>query len=255
MAKKKNTKRGKKVPSQKKESPKGGKGTSQKKKSGKKGTSEKKRSEMKVIEESDLKTISKQLARIERNLDDLQSKVGELKDTSKTNVKRTNSLEKRLDTRVKREEMMMTALGFNSRTKKGGRGTLNDINLSILKVEEYLLNTGNRIDNILSAVKNHREFLVKLNKRVYKVDTKERIRMELDVMGNRLSIMMLNGFDFDKSLIRDIDRVKKMMEKKDMEIRKLKTRMDRLDRKFEDEMERFDFASVYNKKKDIPGYR
>ena len=60
--------------------------------------------------------------------------------------------------------------------------------------------------------------------------------------------------DFDKSLLRDIERLKKAMGKKDAKVSNLNKRMERLDRKFEDELERFDFKSVYSKKKDIPGY-
>lgn len=213
-----------------------------------------KKTQAAISVEPDLKEIIKQLDKIERSLNKVGSKLDELKGTNKDNVKRLNSLENKLETRIKREEMMMTTLGYHSRSKKGDKSMLDELGRAVLKSEEYLLHTGKRIDNILSAVKNHREYLVKLNKRVYKADAREKIQLELDIMSNTLSIMIIKGFDFDKSLLKDIERVKDMMDKKDSEVTKIKKRMDRLDKKFEEELERFDFKSIYEKKKDIPGY-
>jgi hypothetical protein len=74
-------------------------------------------------------------------------------------------------------------------------------------------------------------------------------------MNNTLSIMALSGFDINKTLFNDVKKLRQMMEKKDVELSKLKKRLERLERKFEDEMERFDFESIFQKSEDIPGYR
>lgn len=205
--------------------------------------------------EPDLKMLAGQLAKLEGKLEKVEAELKGQKAENRDMKKKLAAAEKKLDTRIKREEVLMAALKITSRTKKGDPGkVLAELNSGLLKTEEYLLHTGKRIDNILNAVKNHREYLVKLNARVNKIGVKEKIEMELDIMSNTLSIMSLNGFDFDKSLFKDIERARKAMEKKDADIGKLKKRMARLDNKFEEEMERFDFSSVYSKKKDIPGY-
>ncbi len=205
-------------------------------------------------ENIDLRAISRQLASLDRNLEKLGQNVKDLKDESRANNKRLKSLEAKLETRIKREDLIMDTLGLNSRSKKGGKSKIRELNSSLIKSQEYLLNTGNRIDNILSAIKNHREFLVKLNRRVYKVNAKEIIELQIDVISNSLTVMMLTGFDFDKSLLRDVDKLKKMLEAKEFELAKVKKKMNSLDKKFEEELERFDFKSIYEKKQDIPGY-
>ena len=39
------------------------------------------------------------------------------------------------------------------------------------------------------------------------------------------------------------------------ELGKIKKKMNSLDKKYEEELERFDFKSIYDKKQDLPGYR
>ena len=198
-------------------------------------------------EDIDLRTISRQMTRMEKKMELQENQIKELKVTNRESKKKISGLETKLETRIKREDLIMGTLGLNSRSQKGGKSEIRELNSSILTVEQYLLNTGNRIDNILSAIKNHREFLVKLNKRVYKVNTKEIIELQVDIISNSLTIMMLTGFDFDKSLLRDVDKLKKMMEAKEFELGKVKKKMTSLDKKFEEELERFDFKSIYEK--------
>ncbi len=204
--------------------------------------------------EPTLKSLSNQLNRMEKKIVKQEDTIKTLKESNREANKKISSMEKKLDTRIKREEVIMDALSLNSRSKKGSKGVVGEFNSSILKVEEYLLNTGNRIDNILSAVKNHREYLVKLNKRVYKEHSREMIEIRVDIISNSLTLMMVNGFDFDKSLIKDVEKLKKMMEKKDSELSKIRKKMNTLDKKYEEELERFDFKSIYEKKQDLPGY-
>jgi len=205
-------------------------------------------------EDIDLRTISRQLTALDKSLEKLGQNVKDMKDENRANNKRLKSLETKLETRIKREDLIMDTLGLNSRSKKGGKSEIGELNSSLIKSQEYLLNTGNRIDNILSAIKNHREFLVKLNRRVYKTNAREIIELQVDIISNSLTVMMLTGFDFDKSLLRDVDKLKKMMEIKEFELGKVKKKMTSLDKKFEEELERFDFKSIYEKKENIPGY-
>ncbi|MCK4757218.1 MAG: hypothetical protein KAS67_02075 [Thermoplasmata archaeon] len=245
-------------PKAKKESPVKAKKTSQtkliKEAEPKKSSAKKTASASTEKPEPTLKSLSTQMARMEKRIAKQEETIKTLKETNREAGKKISGLEKKLETRIKREEVMMEALGLNSRSKKGSMGVLGDFNSSLLKVEEYLLNTGDRIDNILSAVKNHREFLVKLNKRVYKVNTRDMLELQLDIISNTLSIMVLSGFGFDKSLLKDVEKLRKMMDKKDSEIAKIKKKMNSLEKKFDEELERFDFGSIYEKKTDIAGY-
>jgi hypothetical protein len=215
----------------------------------------KKPQQTKEKEQKGNKEIMKILNKIEKENSIMKEELKTLKAKAKEQAKQVNSLVGRLETRVKREEVLMKALRLTSRSKKGEVGVIEDLNSSILKAEKYMLHMGKRIDNVLAAIKNHREYLIKLNKKVHKEDAKKNIEMEVDIINNTLSVMALSGFDINKALFSDVKRIRKMMEKKDVELPKLRKRKERLERKFEDEMERFDYESIHQKSKDIPGYR
>jgi len=178
-----------------------------------------------------------------------------MKKGSKAQAKRLAALEKKMDTRAKREEILMAALGLKPQAKKGELGAIGNLHSSVLKVDETILSMGKRMENMLSALKNHREYLIRLNKKVYKVEPVKRIEMEIEIMSNTLSIMALSGFDINKSLFGEMKRVNKMLEKEDADLSKIHKRMATVKRKFDEEMERFDFESIFRKSDNIPGYR
>ncbi|MFQ5883663.1 MAG: hypothetical protein ACE5IO_01020 [Thermoplasmata archaeon] len=191
--------------------------------------------------------IEKSVKKVEETLAKLSNKVGEQK-------KETKKLGSKMETRVKRESVVMEAMGMSSRTKKGDKAILGELNDSIIKLEEYLLRTSERIDNILNALKSHREFLVKMNKRVYKVGMRERIGMELDIMKNTLTIMAIGGVKLDDSLLHDIRELRAASNNPKVSSTDLKKRKGELDKKFGDELGRYDLEKIWKKKKDIPGY-
>jgi len=187
------------------------------------------------------------LDRIERRLKNLQKQLTEEK-------KRTRSLEKRLETRTRREGVIMDALRITSRTKKGEGGLVEDLNEALIRLEEYMLRTSERIDNILSALKSHRDFLMKMNSRLNKTGTKEKILLELDIMRNTLWILGLNGVKVDASLVKDIEALKRDAEEDSAQANELRTRKDSIDKKFDDELKRVDLEKVSFRVEDIPGY-
>ena len=201
------------------------------------------------------KQMSKAIERLEKCNEKLEKELKQLKETNREQQKKIRSLEGKMETRIKREDVVMTALDLHSRSQKGQRGAVGDLNQSIIKTDEHLLKLNKRMENVLSAIKNHREYLIRLNKRVYKEDPVKLIDLELDVMANTLNVMALSGFSIDKGLFNDVKKIKKMMDKKDLELAKLKKRMSTFTRKFDDELERFDFESIYKKAEHIPGYR
>jgi uncharacterized phage infection (PIP) family protein YhgE len=205
--------------------------------------------------EPTLKGLQRTLEKLERENGKLRDEVRSLKETGREQKKQLRSLEGKMETRMKREEVVMSVLDINTRTRKGQRSAVSDLNKSLIKTDEHLLKLSKRMENVLSAIKNHREYLIRLNKRVYKDDPVKLIELELDVMSNTLNVMALSGFSIDKGLFNDVKKIRKFMGKKDMELSKLKKRMSTFTRKFDDEMERFDLESIYKKAEHIPGYR
>jgi len=186
----------------------------------------------------------------------LARQVRQLGERVRNQQRRIQSLELRLETRRKREEVVLAALGIEqSKARPGERGTVGELQRILLKNEELLLSSNKRVESILSALKNHREVLIRLNKKVYKESVRDQIKLELAVMQNTLSILGMGGFEFDPTLIGDIKGLKKLLEKEDSEIPKLRKRKETLDKKFENELGKFDLESAYQKKRDIPGYR
>ncbi|MFQ6059922.1 MAG: hypothetical protein ACE5KV_01315, partial [Thermoplasmata archaeon] len=194
-----------------------------------------------------LRKLETSVRKIEATIDRLSQKVERQK-------KEARKLANKMETRIKRESIVMEAMGMSSRTKKGDKAILGELHDSIVKLEEYLLRTSERIDNILSSLKNHRDFLIKMNKRVYKVGTRERIRMELDIMRNTLAIMAMGGIRFDESLLRDIKNLRSASEDPKVSPKDLRKRKEKLDKKFGDEIDRYDLENIWKRKGHIPGY-
>jgi len=151
------------------------------------------------------------------------------------------------------EAVLAGALQIGEGARRGDRGVIADLQDSIVRLEEFLLKTSDRIENILHALKQHREFLVGMNKRILNVGTKDRIRLELDVMKNTLSILALNGVELDSALVKEIERLKASLHDADnvKEIEKAKAE---LDRRFDGELKKFDLDAIWAKKKEIAGY-
>lgn len=185
----------------------------------------------------------------------MKKELAALRKSLSAQAKGIASLEKKLETRIKREEIMMAALDLRPQSRKGEKGAVGSLAESVLKVDEAVLSMGKRMENMLSALKNHREYLIRLNKKVYRVDPVKRIEMQIEIMKATLSIMALSGFDINKSLFSEMKKVNKMLAKEDADIAKVHKRMATVKRKFDEEMERFDYESIFKKSDNIPGYR
>jgi len=155
-----------------------------------------------------------------------------------------------------RTDLLYAALGLPENARRGDRGTLGGLNEAVVKIQDYLLRSSERIDHILGTLKNHRELLVKMNQRIYHVGTRERIRIELDIMKNTLSILGLTGVEFDEGLLPEIQRLRESTAKEDADLPALRKSKEKLDRRFDTEVRKVDAAAVHRQKaKDVPGYR
>lgn len=168
---------------------------------------------------------------------------------------RAARLEKAMAARERRERVAMDALGLRPRARPGDRGRIGEVEKTVVGLQEYLLRTSDRIDKILTALKEHREFLLQLDKRVLHQGTRDRIRLELDIMKNTLSILALAGVEVDDALLREIDKLKASASKADEDVDDLRKTKEALDKRFEEELKRFDLEAIWARRREIPGYR
>jgi len=165
-------------------------------------------------------------------------------------------LEREIAALKEQQTVLFAALGLADNARRGDRGTVGELNDAVLKIQDYLLRSSERIDNILGTLKNHRELLVKMNQRIYQAGTRERIRMELDIMKNTLSVLALNGVELDEGLLGEIQKLRDSSEKEDTDIAGLRKSKEKLDKRFDTEVRKFDTTSIYRARgKDVPGYR
>ncbi|HII40862.1 MAG TPA: hypothetical protein HA326_06585 [Thermoplasmata archaeon] len=154
----------------------------------------------------------------------------------------------------RRHDVVFEALRLSEAARKGDRGVIRELQDSVVRLEDYLLKTADRIENILTALKQHRELLVSVNKRVVDAGTKDRIRLELDVMKNTLSILALNGVEFDAALVKEIEGLRAKLRQSEDLVQLERAKAD-LDRKFDGELKKYDLEAIWARKKEIPGYR
>jgi chromosome segregation ATPase len=168
---------------------------------------------------------------------------------------RAQRLAKEVAAQRAREKVVLAALDLRPMSKAGAKGRLGEVQRSVVSLQEYLLRTTERIDNILTALKEHRGFLVELDKRVVHTGTRDRIRLELDIMKNTLSILALAGVDVDDALPREIEKVKAASLKQEADLEDLRRTKEALDKRYEEELKRFDLEAIWAKRREIPGYR
>jgi len=167
---------------------------------------------------------------------------------------RVRRLTKAMAARERRERVLLDAIGLRPRSRPGDRGRLGELQDSVVGLQEYLLRTSDRIDHILTALKEHREFLLQLDKRVLQSGTRDRIRLELDIMKNTLTILALAGVEVDGALPKEIDKVRAAAARAG-DIEDLRKTKEALDKRYEEELKRFDLDAIWAKRREIPGYR
>ena len=190
--------------------------------------------------EKEISALRRQLRTLDRRLLDQEERLRALAKTSAGSVRR--------------QAVIVDALRLGETPKKGDRGVVRELQDSVDRLEDYLLKTADRLETIFSALKQHRELLVKVNKRVLDVGTKDRIRLELDVMKNTLSILSLNGVEYDAALLKDIDSLRLRLRQSE-DLTQLERAKADLDKKFDGELKKFDLEAIWARKKEIPGYR
>lgn len=198
--------------------------------------------------------VSKTAGSAEREIAALRRELKAMDRRLREQEERLRAVAKLSEASSRRERVLVDALQLGEQPRRGDRGVIRELQDSVVRLEDYLLKTADRIENILSALKQHRELLVTVNKRVLDVGTKDRIRLELDVMKNTLSILTLNGVEYDGTLVKEIESLREKLVKSE-DLAQLERAKADLDKKFDGELKKFDLEAIWTKKKEIPGYR
>jgi chromosome segregation ATPase len=190
--------------------------------------------------------LERELARLRRDLAALERRLG-------AQDERVRRLSRAVEVHGRAQAVVSEALALRDPARKGDRGVVRELQTSIARLEEYLIKTSERIENILSALKHHRELLVAVNERVLNVSTRDRIRLELDVMKNTVSILALNGIEMDEDVVEEIEKLRASVPGA-ADLGELEKAKAILDKRFDAELKKFDLDAIWSKRKDIPGY-
>ena len=190
---------------------------------------------------------------LERELEALRRGLAALGRRLGAQDERIRMLSRDVGAQARRQALVSETLRLGEKARKGDRGVVGDLQTSIVRLEDYLIKTSERIENILTALKQHRELLVAVNRRVLNVSTKDRIRLELDVMKNTVSILALNGIEMDEDVVKEIEKLRASVHAAE-DLAELEKAKAVLDTKFDAELKKFDLDAIWSKRKEIPGY-
>ncbi len=190
--------------------------------------------------EKDFKRLEKRLERLVLKLD---KQGGQFK-----------SLAKEMKVRQKREEVLMTALGIEPKSKVGERGLIEDMDDSILRLEDYLLAMGERVQRILAMLQGHRDVLDRVNESVVSKGQRDRMKLELDIMMNSISILTMAGIEIDPSIPAELDELRKSVRDTREGLEGLKRRKRELDKRLEGEIKKYNLEELFARRRQIPGY-
>ncbi|HEQ78736.1 MAG TPA: hypothetical protein ENN76_00555 [Euryarchaeota archaeon] len=167
----------------------------------------------------------------------------------------SRSLVNKLETRVRREKEIRRILEVDSRNKKGAETVIHAMMTRMDELEDYLLTNTKRIENVLSGLKTHREYLIKLNKKAFTVTPRELMKAELGVMNNTLGILSLNGIKVSQGLLKDIRKLEEDLDSDESKFSDLQKRKNEVEVRFNEEVGKHDIEKIFSKKKEIYGYR
>jgi chromosome segregation ATPase len=191
---------------------------------------------------------------LERELKRVENRLGKVTLKLEKHSEVLKDLSREMKSRQRREDVLMAALGLNSRSKVGDRGFLEDLDDSILRLEDYLLAMGDRVQRILSMLQSHRDFLDRVNESVLRMGQRERMRLELDIMMNSISILAIAGVEIDPSIASEIEKLRRDVAEGTQDLEELRRRKEELNRRLEAEIKRYDLSQLFSGKSNIPGY-
>lgn len=198
--------------------------------------------------EERLYALEKGLVRMDRRLDQVLERLGRA-------AKEREGLSRDVHALLRGEEILMTALDLTPRATPGDRGILEDMDDTILRLEDYLLGMGDRVQRILGMLQTHKELLDRVGETVIGKGERDRVRLELDIAMNSISILSLAGVEVDPAIASEMETLRKSVSEGEEELAHIKERKEELVKRLEGEIKKYDLGQLYAKRLDLPGYR
>lgn len=164
-------------------------------------------------------------------------------------------LSREMARRRKGEEVFREALGLGPRAKVGDRGVLIEMDDSILRLEDYLLQLGERVQRILTMLQGHKEFLDQVSQSVIGHGLRARTKLELDIAMNTISILTVAGLRIDPTIPNEMERLRRAVVEEDQDLAEIRRRKTELDRRLEGEIKQFDVERLLDPDSEVAGYR
>lgn len=191
--------------------------------------------------------LERDLSRLDDKLDKLLEKLGRQGDGLQT-------LEDSLTRLHQGEEALRQAIGLSPDAGTGDRGFLDEMDDSILRLEDYLLALGERVQRVLLMLQDHKALLDDVNDSVAGQSQRDRLRLELDIMMNAISILAIAGVEIDPAIPAELDELRHAVREDQAEVEALQQRKMALDLRLAGEVKRYDLAQLYAGRKQLPGY-
>lgn len=192
---------------------------------------------------------------LERDLQRTEEKLERLLAAVEGASRDQERLAQEVEKRQRIEEVLLAALDLTARSEVGDRGVLEDMDDSILRLEDYLLAMGERVERILGMLQTHKELLDRVGESVIGKGERDRLRLELDIAMNSISILALAGVEIDPSIPSEMETLRRSLGEEEAEIGPIRERKEDLVKRLEGEIRKYDLDALFARRVDLPGYR
>ncbi len=200
-------------------------------------------------------SVEERMFALEKDFRRLEGKLERLLVKLDRGHREQQDLSKEMTRRKKSEVVLWEALGLGPRAKVGDRGILAEMDDSVLRLEDYLLQMGERVQRILTMLQGHKEFLDKVSQSVIGHGLRERTKLELDIAMNTISILTVAGLRIDPTIPNEMERLRRALAEKDQDLEDIRRRKTELDRRLEGEIKQHDVERLFDPDPEVAGYR
>ena len=200
-------------------------------------------------------SVEERMFALEKDFRRLEGKLERLLVKLDRDHREQQDLSKEMARRKKGEAVLWDALGLGPRAKIGDRGILAEMDDSVLRLEDYLLQLGERVQRILTMLQGHKEFLDKVSQSVIGHGLRERTRLELDIAMNTISILTVAGLRIDPTIPSEMERLRRALAEEDQNLEEIRRRKTELDRRLEGEIKQYDVERLFDPDSEVAGYR
>ncbi len=200
-------------------------------------------------------SVEERVFALEKDFRRLEGKLERLLVKLERDHREQKVLSKEMARQKKGEAVLWEALGLGPRAKIGDRGILAEMDDSVLRLEDYLLQLGERVQRILAMLQGHKEFLDKVSQSVIGHGLRERTKLELDIAMNTISILTVAGLRIDPTIANEMERLRRALAEKNQNLEDIRRRKTELDRRLEGEIKQHDVERLFDSDSEVAGYR